>query len=197
MSDVHILQSPQQLAVAFRSILRSFSKPAMPTTIVKVEGAPPPLFPTTAVIGLTLFDYQTPIWLSANLNTDAVRKFLRFQTGAPLTADPTAATFAILTLAETEAEWPNFNPGSHEYPDRSTSVILQVSSLTTGDAVRVLGPGLKDPVDFHVAKSTPNFWQHIQMNNSLFPIGNDFMFASPDAMAALPRSSRIAMLEHA
>jgi alpha-D-ribose 1-methylphosphonate 5-triphosphate synthase subunit PhnH len=197
MSDVHILQSPQQLAVAFRSILRSFSKPAVPTTIVKVEGAPPPLFPTTAAIGLTLFDYQTPIWLSTDLNTDAVRKFLRFQTGAPLTADPTDATFAILTLAETQSEWPNFNLGSDEYPDRSTTVILQVSSLTTGDAVRVSGPGLKDPVDFHVAKSTPDFWQHIQMNNSLFPIGNDFMFASPDAMAALPRSSRIAMLEHA
>lgn len=197
MSDVHILQSPQQLAVAFRSILRSFSKPAVPTSIVKVESAPPPLLPTTAAIGLTLFDYQTPIWLSAELNTDAVRKFLRFHTGAPLITDPAAASFAIITLAETQPEWPSFNPGSHEYPDRSATVIVQVPALTTGDAVRVSGPGLKDPVDFHVAGSTPDFWEHVQGNNSLFPIGNDFMFASPEAIAALPRSSAIATLEHA
>lgn len=195
MSDVQILQSPQQLAVVFRAILGSFSKPAVSTSIVKVQSAPSPLLPTTAAIALTLFDYQTPIWLSAELNTDAVRKFLRFQTGAPLTADPAAASFAIVALAETQNEWPNFNLGSHEYPDRSTTVILQVPSLTTGDAVRVSGPGLKDPVDFHVAKSTPDFWQHIQMNNSLFPIGNDFMFASPNVIAALPRSASIAMLE--
>ncbi len=197
MSDVHILQSPQQLAVAFRAILGSFSKPAVPTSIVKVGSAPSPLLPSTAAIALTLFDYQTPIWLSAELNTDAVRKFLRFQTGAPLATDPATASFAIVTLAEAQTDWPGFNLGSHEYPDRSTTVILQVPSLTTGAAVRVSGPGLKDPVDFHVAGSTPGFWQHIQMNNSLFPIGNDFMFASPETIAALSRSARVAMLEHA
>ncbi len=197
MSEPHILQTPQNLATCFRTILSSFSKPAVPVAIAHMPDAPIPLLPTTAALALTLFDYQTPFWLSPDLNTDEVRKFLRFHTGAPLTLNPREASFAIITTTETARGWPDFNLGNHEYPDRSTTVIVQVPSFAAGEMVTVSGPGLEHPVSLAVVDATPHFWQHIQNNNSLFPIGNDFIFASAEAIAALPRSSLVQLMEHA
>lgn len=195
MIDAQTLQSPTEAALLFRTILASFAKPAVPVSIAKASDAPAPLLATVAAIAVTLFDYQTPIWLSPELDQDDIRKFIRFHTGAPLTTNPSEASFALMTIAETENPWPDFNLGTHEYPDRSTTVIFQASALANGKAVSVSGPGLKDPVHFSVQGATTDFWHHLQNNNSFFPIGNDFVFACPNTIAVLPRSSRIEMME--
>jgi alpha-D-ribose 1-methylphosphonate 5-triphosphate synthase subunit PhnH len=191
MSDAQLLQSPQDLALQFRSILACFAKPAVPASIATTTNAPLPLLPSTACLVLTLFDYQTPVWLSAALNTDAVRKFIRFHTGAAITANVGEASFAIMTMDEANVDWPDFNLGTHEYPDRSTSVIVQVQSFTGYPAVEVSGPGLKDPVSFQLEAANADFWKRMQDNACLFPIGVDFVFSSPQQLAVLPRSSRI------
>jgi alpha-D-ribose 1-methylphosphonate 5-triphosphate synthase subunit PhnH len=197
MSDAQLLQSPQDLALQFRSILGCFAKPAVPASIAAPTNAPLPLLPSTACLALTLFDYQTPVWLSATLNTDAVRKFIRFHTGAVITANVGEASFAIITMDEANVDWPDFNLGTHEYPDRSTSVIVQVSSFAGAPAIEVSGPGLKEPVSFQIEAASDDFWIRVQDNACLFPIGVDFIFSSPHQVAVLPRSSRIRVGEPA
>ncbi len=197
MSDAQLLQSPQDLALQFRSILGCFAKPAVPANIATPTDTPLPMLPSTACLALTLFDYQTPVWLSAALNTDPVRKFIRFHTGAPVTANAHEAAFAIMIMEEANADWPDFNLGTHEYPDRSTSVIVQVPSFAGAPAIKVSGPGLKEPVSFQIEAAHADFWKRVQDNACLFPIGVDFIFSGPQQLAALPRSSRICVRETA
>jgi alpha-D-ribose 1-methylphosphonate 5-triphosphate synthase subunit PhnH len=197
MIDATILQSPAQAAHAFRVILASFSKPAVPVSIASAEDAPFPLFPAAATVLLTLADYQTPIWLSPELNQDAVRKYLRFHTGAPITSDTKNAAFAVLSSVETKTKIPDFNLGSHEYPDRSTTIVVQVPSFSTGDVIGVSGPGLNHPIKLMVDEAPRHLWQHIHNNNSLFPIGNDFILSSASQIVTLPRSSHITLAEAA
>jgi alpha-D-ribose 1-methylphosphonate 5-triphosphate synthase subunit PhnH len=197
MSDAHLLQSPQDLALLFRSILGCFSKPAIAAKLTTPSDAPLPLLPSTAALALTLFDYQTPVWLSAELNTDAVRKFIRFHTGAAITAKVGEAGFAIMTTDEANSDWPQFNLGTHTYPDRSTTVIVQVSSFSEGVSVQVSGPGLQAPVSLQVESASADFWKRVQNSHNQFPIGLDVILASPQHMVALPRSSLINALESA
>jgi alpha-D-ribose 1-methylphosphonate 5-triphosphate synthase subunit PhnH len=197
MFDATYLQSPAQAAHAFRAILSSFSKPAVSLKIATADDAPLPLLPAAATVLLTLADYQTPIWLSPELNVDIVRKYLRFHTGAPITTAAQDATFALLTVEEATTFMPDFNLGDHEYPDRSTTVIMQVSDFAGGLTVAATGPGLEFPVNVNVAGPSDELWRHIQNNNSLFPIGNDFVFTSINEIMSLPRSSQIAMMENA
>ena len=79
----------------------------------------------TAAIALTLFDYDTPIWLDKPLMTsDAVKTFLRFHTGCPIVTEPVEAAFALVSAPVSMIPLASFNQGSAEYPDRSTTVIL-------------------------------------------------------------------------
>lgn len=197
MIDATILQSPEQAAHAFRAILRSFSTPAVPVFIAAVDDAPLPLLPAAASALLTLADYQTPIWLSPDLNVDIVRKYLRFHTGAAIVANAMEAVFVLSNVSEVDTFTSQLNLGSHEYPDRSTTVILQVSGFARGHTVSVSGPGLKEPVQLSVEGVSRGMWQHMQKNSSYFPVGNDFMFASAKEIMALPRSQQIKMWEAA
>ncbi len=197
MSDAQLLQSPQDLASLFRCILGCFSKPAVPVKLTTPTDAPAALWPSSAAIGLTLFDYQTPVWLSVTLDTHPVRKFIRFHTGAAITAKSNEAIFAVMTMDEANMDWPQFNLGSHAYPDRSTTVIVQVPSFSEGAPVHVSGPGLKEPVALQVATASAGFWKRVQKNNNLFPIGLDIILVSETHIAALPRSSRLALPEFA
>jgi alpha-D-ribose 1-methylphosphonate 5-triphosphate synthase subunit PhnH len=195
MTDATFLQSPALSAHAFRAVLASFSTPATPVTIAAASDAPAPLLPVAATVVLTLADYKTPIWLSPTLNVDAVRKYLRFHTGAPLTTIAGEAAFALLTVEETHAGLPAFNLGTHEYPDRSTTLIVQVAGFSEGPKVSVSGPGLQHALVVRVAAASQHLWREVQNNNSLFPIGYDFMFASSNTLMSLPRSSLVEIME--
>ena len=45
---------------------------------------------------LTLIDQDTPLWLSASLNDEILRKNLRFHTGAVLTDSPSAVSSPLV-----------------------------------------------------------------------------------------------------
>jgi alpha-D-ribose 1-methylphosphonate 5-triphosphate synthase subunit PhnH len=100
-------------------------------------------------------------------------------------------------MNEANADWPQFNFGTDSYPDRSTTVIVQVKSFSEGSTVQVSGPGLQAPVVLQVESASSDFWKRVQDSHSQFPIGLDVILASPQHMVALPRSSRINALESA
>lgn len=191
MTDIQTLQSPAEAARLFRSILTAFSKPAVAVPLATCPAAPAPLLPAAAAILLSLCDYQTPVWLSPSLNAEAVRKFIRFHTGAPITDVEDEATFAVLAVGEATSFIDRFPLGTDEYPDRSATLILQTEGLESGAEVTVKGPGLQHPVNLAVSGADAAFWLRVQGNSQLFPVGLDFLFASQGEMAALPRSMSV------
>src|SRR4029453_8597860 len=92
---------------------------------------------------LTLFDHDTPVWLDPEMSgTPDVARWLKFHTSAPVVADSSACHFALIGDAQNLPSLDRFAFGSDEYPDRSTTLILQVDSLTSGPAFELTGPGI-------------------------------------------------------
>jgi len=177
----------------FRSLMNAMARPGARQTLQTSGLTPPaPLTPAAAAIALTLFDYDTPVWLDKPLMTsDAVKAFLRFHTGAPIVSEPVEAAFALVSAPETMIPLASFNQGSPEYPDRSTTVILIGQTFGTGRTVLFEGPGIKTTALFSTGPVPPVFWDQVIANNRQFPRGIDLVFAGASEAAALPRSTRI------
>lgn len=175
----------------FRRILEALSRPGL---IVDVEGpaeTPEGLSDAASAALLTMTDYVTPVWLDASLRTGSIQSYIRFHTNAPITVDPQDAAFAVLGPGFADFDVASYNPGTQQYPDRSTTLIVEVSDFELGPSVDLCGPGIDGNNAFQVGGLPQNFWPEMQKNNALFPLGIDVIFTAAGKLAALPRSSRI------
>ncbi|SHG47848.1 phosphonate C-P lyase system protein PhnH [Cognatishimia maritima] len=171
-----------QSAHAFRSVMEAMARPG---TLQDIAGAEPPapLSKAAGSVLLTLCDTDTPVYLAGDADCDAVRAWLAFHTGAPLTG-PSHCMFAVGT-------WEALNPlsvypvGTSEYPDRSATLIVECEALTQSGAT-LSGPGIKT----NAALSLPSV-QAFQQNRALFPLGLDFILTSGSQLAALPRTTEV------
>ena len=174
--------APTQAAEAFRAVMRAMARPG---TIEQIMGAepPPPLSPAAGAVLLTLCDPETPLYLAGAVDTPMVRDWITFHTGAPL-VERARASFA---LGPWQALLPltDYPVGSAEYPDRSTTLIVKMPTLTQTGA-RLTGPGIETAA----ALSLPDI-AAFQRNAALYPLGLDFLFTAGDHLAALPRSTRV------
>src|SRR5258708_10855851 len=118
----------------FRSVMDAMARPGSVQEVVAAVGTPWPLMPGTAAIALTLFDHDTPIWLDPLMSeTSDVKKWLKFHTSAPVIEDSSICHFALMGDPGALPALDRFAFGSNEYPDRSTTLILQVESLAQGE----------------------------------------------------------------
>ncbi|MHA7775863.1 phosphonate C-P lyase system protein PhnH [Roseibium sp. M-1] len=181
----------------FRAIMNAMARPGTLHTIAAGGMTPPaPLTPVASAIALTLFDYDTPVWLDKQLaGSEAVKAFLRFHTGCPIVTEPVEAAFALVANPASLIPLAGFNQGSAEYPDRSTTVILTGQEFRASQAVTLSGPGIETTVSFAAQPVPPVFWDQVSANNRQFPRGIDLIFAGERALAALPRSTRILQTE--
>ena len=85
-----------------------------------------------------------------------------------------------------------FAAGSIEYPDRSTTLVVQVARFGHGEALNLCGPGIAGTRAFSAQPLPPDFRARLRANREMFPRGLDLILVSPDAVAALPRSLRVA-----
>lgn len=181
----------------FRAVMNAMARPGLSQTVPATDLLPPkPLTPAAAAIALTLLDYDTPVWLDKPLAASAdVKTFLRFHTGAPIVSEPVEAAFAFVSDPASMIPLANFNQGSPEYPDRSTTLILMGQYLRKSAHVTLHGPGIQAERGFS-AKPVPTvFWDQVITNNAQFPRGVDLIFAGDEKIAALPRSTRITLKE--
>ena len=176
---------------AFRSVMDALARPGRIVTLnAHVEG-PAPLSRGTAAIALTLFDHDTPVWIDTPDAADAV-EWLRFHTAAPLVADPRDCAFAIVTDAACLPAFERFNLGNHEYPDQSTTIIVQVAALQGGPALHLTGPGIQSQASIGPTPLPADMIERLAGNRSLFPRGIDLVLVSGNDVVALPRSVRAA-----
>jgi alpha-D-ribose 1-methylphosphonate 5-triphosphate synthase subunit PhnH len=169
-----------EAARAFRAILDAMARPGR---IGWLAGAAPPapLSPAAGAAVLTLADRTTPLWLAPGHDTEAVRGWITFHTGAPLVS-PGAAVFAV-------GRWAALIPldryplGTPEYPDRGATLIVEVDDLAPVGA-RLTGPGIDGAASLNLPDPGAHAWVRRQ-----FPLGLDMLFCAGDRIAGLPRST--------
>src|SRR5262249_57301710 len=101
-----------------------------------------PLAPAMSSVLLCLADFETPIWLDPTLAVTPVVDWVRFRTGASIVDMPNRAAFALVANSRDLPDFTLFAQGSDEYPDRSTTVIVQVDRFE-GRPIVITGPGIK------------------------------------------------------
>lgn len=176
----------------FRTIMDAMARPGTIGKLLPGANPPAPLSTTAAAIALTLCDHDTPIWLDPALKgVENVLAWLSFQTGAPLAHTPVDAHFALIADPAMMIALENFAQGSQDYPDRSTTLILQVDRLHGGVPLLLEGPGIERTAHLSPDPLPHHFTEQWKQNNSRFPRGVDVILAAPDAIACLPRTTRI------
>jgi len=137
-----------------------------------------------------LTDHDTGIWLADCYRSDAVRAVIGFHTGAPVVEPPDRAQFAFANAASLP-RLDQFNLGSQEYPDRSTTIILELPSLSGGLDLTLSGPGIKTTITISPQGLPADFVAQWAANRELFPLGVDLLLVSGGQVIGLPRSTRI------
>ena len=177
----------------FRCVMNAMARPGSVQRIVSAASTPPAMMRGTAAIALTLFDHDTPVWLDARMSaTMDVAKWLKFHTGAPVIADSSIASFALVADPENLPALDRFAFGSNEYPDRSTTLILQVESLTDGPVVELQGPGIDGSATLRASIRPRDLFERLAINAALFPRGIDVVLVHDDSIVAIPRTTRLA-----
>jgi alpha-D-ribose 1-methylphosphonate 5-triphosphate synthase subunit PhnH len=170
----------------FRVLLDAFSRPGRIVNLSGAPSGPGKISPAMVAYLLTLADRDTPLWLAPELDTDALRDFIRFHLGSPLVADRAQATLAVLTQDVASLE--GFAVGTDSYPDRSATLLIEVPALGQGTPRTWRGPGIDGAVRVAVGGLGETFWQSWAENHALFPCGVDIVFATGSRLLALPRS---------
>lgn len=174
----------------FRAAMTALSRPGRIIPL-SVDLLPPaPLTANAAALVLMLVDFETKLHLGKGLDTaEDARRYLAFHTGVAFTAEPGQADFALVADISDLPALGTFAQGDLEYPDRSTTVIVQVKGFD--ESLHFEGPGIDGRIAFGIAGAPFSFADDLDDNRARFPLGVDLLFAAPDAIAALPRSSRL------
>jgi alpha-D-ribose 1-methylphosphonate 5-triphosphate synthase subunit PhnH len=177
----------------FRKVMDATARPGSIFSVAPVAGSPAVLAPAAAAIALTLFDHDTPVWLDPALRSSGeVAAWLRFQTGCPIETDPARSAFAIVSDAATAPSFESFAAGTQDYPDRSTTLILQVNTLTNGPELTLSGPGIRGVANLRAGSLPEDFLARRAANRALFPRGVDLLLVAGHELAALPRTTVVA-----
>ncbi len=181
---------PLEAQSVFRSILDAMAHPGRICTIAQSNASAPGLLdPAAFAFALTLVDFETPVWLDQGFAADQeVVEALRFHCGCPIIEDPAHASFAFVNDVRCAPPLSAFHQGTPDYPDRSTTVVMQVSGLDDTEGAQLTGPGIKKAARLAVDGASWSFWQQWSINHGRYPLGVDLILTSGSRLAALPRS---------
>lgn len=184
----------QQSQQAFRALLDAMARPGRVVTVDTETGHPDGLSPALAAALLTLADLDTPVWFGPGFDTDAMRGWLRFHSGAPLATAPDQAAFALLDAAQMPA-LEIFSLGSDEAPERGATLLVQVPTLAGRAAMTWRGPGIKDSIAVPSCGLADSVWRRRAALNIEFPRGLDLYLGCGRDLLALPRSTMLSFEE--
>jgi alpha-D-ribose 1-methylphosphonate 5-triphosphate synthase subunit PhnH len=167
----------------FRAVLDAMARPGRLHDVGLHLTPPAPLDRATAAVLLALLDNETPLWVDPA--AAASRDWLAFHCGAAIVDAPRTATFALALSLPDFAGLPG---GTHEMPESSATLILQVPALGVGTRYRLSGPGLRGPTPLAVSGLPGDFVGIWRENHALYPCGIDVVLCADTTLTALPRS---------
>ncbi len=177
---------------AFRALMAAMAEPGTLRPLEADVEAPEPLSPEAAAVMLTLCDADTPVWLDQRLAaTPGLLQWIAFHCGAPVTAELMDAHFAFVSDARRLPPLGTFCAGTQEYPDRSTTLIVQLNRLSGGEILQIAGPGIDGSREVSPHLLPARFTMDWAANRDLYPRGVDLVLVAPGGLAALPRTTRI------
>lgn len=180
----------------FRAVAMAMARPGLPQTVCHAAGERLDLpdienvYPASLAFLLALADLDTPVWLDERLRTGDLSDYLRFHTGAEITSERSAASFALFAKGYDGAYMTDFAIGLDAYPERSTTLLIQVPDFTSGAPHRVCGPGIQTTEILRPSGLEPKFWTEWHMNQTLYPCGLDVVLVAGHDLIGLPRSVR-------
>lgn len=192
LAKIHpgFLDPVRESQAVFRKVMDAVARPGSVADLAFAVDGPPGLDCAAAAVALTLFDFETPVWLDPALASSEAEAWIRFHAGCPLTIEAAEADFALVTRAEACPPLAAFNQGDAKYPDRSTTVIIQVAALDGGAPVALTGPGIKTETTIAPRGLPDGFWEQIRTNHAQFQFGVDVLLVAGPKLLALPRSTR-------
>ncbi|MBN9454173.1 MAG: phosphonate C-P lyase system protein PhnH [Bosea sp.] len=180
-----------QSQAAFRALLAALSEPGTLQNVASEIAPPESLATATATALLTLADYETPVWLPEALRNGPAGAWLRFHCAAALVENPAEAAFAVINGLADEPKLSAFNLGTDQFPDRSTTVIVQVAGLEGGSVLTLAGPGILGSHNIAPRGLRSGFTDELRENGALYPLGVDVLLAHGEGLIGLPRSTQI------
>lgn len=176
----------------FRQLLEAMSHPGFIVGVETTSEQPGVMGEAMTALALTLLDNDTCVWLDATLAESAsVAEYLRFHCGSRLTQSPGDADFALIGSVESLPRLERFAPGTAQYPERSATILIELTHLTGGPATVLEGPGIATKRDFDPVGLPDWFWSAWAVNHGAFPLGVDLVLTCGAELCALPRSTRV------
>lgn len=179
----------------FRAIMDAMARPGLLQTMDRPLTSPAGLGEAQGAIALTLCDHDVAVWLSPALAKTPVGAWIGFHTGARLVEEKSDCQFAFLDAGTTRLTFNAFALGSQDYPDRSTTLVLELPSLTGGAELVLRGPGIKEQMVIAPRGLPESFLLQWQENHQQFPRGIDLILTSGCDLMCLPRSCTISLKE--
>jgi alpha-D-ribose 1-methylphosphonate 5-triphosphate synthase subunit PhnH len=175
----------------FRSILDATAHPGR---VVEIPADQPAandagLSHAAAALALTLLDFETPVWLDADIASAG--DFLRFHCAVPLVALPNQSRFAFATDSKRLPDLTEFDLGTPDFPERSTTFVIEVPDLSETPSLRLRGPGIQTSVPLRVEGVSSAFWKKRADLAPLFPLGIDIVFTSGRRLCVVPRTTTV------
>jgi alpha-D-ribose 1-methylphosphonate 5-triphosphate synthase subunit PhnH len=174
----------------FRALLDAMAEPGTIHAAAAAAGPCPGFSPAMTAVALTIADFETTLWTDLGADSDAAT-YLRFHTGAPIIAAHEAAAFAFVTRPLALPALATFAQGSLEYPDTSTTIVIDVEAITGERGWRLTGPGVKGERQLAASPLRPALVDELAANRKGFPLGVDLILCCGNRIAALPRSTTV------
>lgn len=174
----------------YRRLLDAMARPGRLQDLSEAPAPPAGLLRPSAGIALTLFDFETRVWLDPALRGGDSEAWLRFHCSCPLTDEASIAAFALVVDATGMPPLDAFDCGDVRYPDRSTTLVVQLPSLVDGTVIHLGGPGIDGRTQVAPAGLPENFWEQIEANHANFQLGVDLFLVDHERVLGLPRSAR-------
>ncbi|MDF1585846.1 phosphonate C-P lyase system protein PhnH [Marinimicrococcus flavescens] len=173
----------------FRHLLDALSRPGRIVELgAGLPAAPAPLSRGSYALLLSLLDYETPLWLA---EAGEAAASLRFHCGCPVTECTGDAVFAVAPGGAAPA-LEEFAQGTPDYPDRSTTLLLEVEALGEGGQELVLrGPGIEESAVLRVGGLDAGLVGQLRANHRSFPQGVDIVLVAGSRIAGLPRTTEV------
>lgn len=188
---------PRRSQQVFRTAMQAIARPGTLHDLHTDLTPPAALAPAAAALLLTLTDTATRVWLPDAQAGAPLAHWLRFHAGARTSARPDEADFAWCADPDALPALDAFALGTDAFPDRSTTLVLQVGTLQvaeagdTGDVLSLRGPGIPTVRALRVSGLPRGFAAQWQAMRARFPRGLDLYLCSDLQVAALPRSTDV------
>jgi alpha-D-ribose 1-methylphosphonate 5-triphosphate synthase subunit PhnH len=183
----------------FRAALEALSYPGRPVSLEVTFEAPRAAHASSSGLLLALLEPGSLLWLSPSLaNTDAAT-WIVFHTDCKITPHPHEADFAWIKHWDELPTLQCFALGTDEYPDHSTTCVIDVAAPSTQTAaapsLTLTGPGIAVTSTIEQLAAThpqmEGFVAQWTNNHASFPRGIDVFFATNTGLIGLPRTTRI------